>query len=224
MFARPRIWLSATVWLWLLANTISNSRRLLLGPSPAPTLRDLRLPRHAGGTSNRPVVLTCAAPPASATRPFFDSSAGMQVHSSRSPPGERPPPGCGRSYSCSRALWEAYTWDAMRLHAGRILAFFITLFLMQPVCRSAEGISVALAKWHPGQRMEVTLNSGEKLVGRLGAVQSDQFVLQPDKRSRAQRTLRFDDVSKVSKKMTVATKWTIAGAIYGGLVLMGSQL
>ena len=72
--------------------------------------------------------------------------------------------------------------------------------------------------------MEVTLNSGEKLVGRLGAVQSDQFVLQPDKRSRAQRTLRFDDVSKVSKKMTVATKWTIAGAIYGGLVLMGSQL
>jgi hypothetical protein len=114
-----------------------------------------------------------------------------------------------------------YAWDIMRTRAGRVIAFFVMFFLAQAVCQARDSVSVSLAKWHAGQRIEVNLINGEKLVGHLGAIESDRFVLEPDKHSGAQRTLRFDEVRTVSKKMTATKKWVIAGAIYAPFAIMG---
>lgn len=110
----------------------------------------------------------------------------------------------------------------MRIPVARVIAFFVMFFLAHAVCQARDSVSVSLAKWHAGQRIEVNLINGEKLVGHLGAIESDRFVLEPDKHSGAQPTLRFDKVHAVSMKMTATKKWVIAGAIYVVLTIMGS--
>lgn len=114
-----------------------------------------------------------------------------------------------------------YAWDIVRIPVDRVIAFFVMFFLAHAVGQARDSVSVSLAKWRAGQRIEVSLNDGGKLIGHLGAIESDRFVLEPDKHSGAQRTLRFDEVRAVSKKMTATKKWAIAGAIYGVLVIMG---
>ena len=86
---------------------------------------------------------------------------------------------------------------------------------------SIEG---SLSKWHSGQRMQVALKSGGKLMGNLGEVHADSFVLLPDKRAGASRDLRFDEVRSVQKKWAKSTKWIMSFAIYFGLVGLGAAL
>ena len=82
------------------------------------------------------------------------------------------------------------------------------------VSGAAANVPESLAKWHPGKRIEVRLNSGAKLIGHLGTVESDRFVLAPDKLGGTQRVLRFDEVRSVRAKMTTTRKWVIAGLVF----------
>lgn len=82
-------------------------------------------------------------------------------------------------------------------------------------------VQEAVTKWKPGQRMEVTLNSGERLIGKRGAIQLDGFVLKPDKAPQTIRELRFKDMKSVATKWTKGQKWGVALMVYGGLVVIG---
>lgn len=89
------------------------------------------------------------------------------------------------------------------------------MFLMAMAVPSVAGnVPESLAKWSAGKRIQVTLNSGVKLVGHLGAVEPDRFVLAPDKLGGMQRVLRFDEVRSVKAKMTTTRKWAIAGLVF----------
>jgi len=48
-----------------------------------------------------------------------------------------------------------------------------------------------------------------------GAIQPDGFVLGPDKRGGDSRKLKYMDLLSAATKMTVGTKWLIAGVVYG---------
>ncbi len=96
-------------------------------------------------------------------------------------------------------------------------------FLSVPGMASAGEPSVedALSKWHSGQRIRVILMSGEKLMGNLGEIHANSFVMLPDKRGLANRELRFDEVRSVEKKWTKTAKWIMGLGIYFGLVGIG---
>jgi hypothetical protein len=99
------------------------------------------------------------------------------------------------------------------------------MFLMGAgVCNASGDVSESLAKWSPGKRIEVNLNKGDKLIGRLGTVESDRFVLEPDNRKGARHVLRFEEVRSVSAKMTTGRKWAIAGGVYAVLIALGLVL
>jgi hypothetical protein len=88
------------------------------------------------------------------------------------------------------------------------------VFLAIGAAGVAGNVPKSLAKWSAGKRIQVTLNSGGKLVGHLGTVESDRFVLAPDKLGGTQRVLRFDEVRSVRGKMTTTRKWVIAGLVF----------
>jgi hypothetical protein len=46
-------------------------------------------------------------------------------------------------------------------------------------------------------------------------------MLKSDKRGGPDRELRFDEIRSAKTKMTTASKWAIAGAVYGVLLVMG---
>ena len=98
------------------------------------------------------------------------------------------------------------------------------LFVLHDVSSASGAVRESLAKWSAGKRIEVILNGGDKMVGRLGAVELDRFVLEPDRRAGTQRVLRFQEVRSVRAKMTTAQKWEIAGGVYAVLLVIGLVL
>ena len=94
------------------------------------------------------------------------------------------------------------------------------LLLSSAASAKPRSVSESLAQWSPGKRIVVVLNTGEKITGRLGAVESDRFTLEPDTPGGAQRTLRFADVQSVKTRMTTARKWAIAGGVYAAVTLL----
>ena len=86
----------------------------------------------------------------------------------------------------------------------------------------ASTIPESLAKWSAGKRIEVTLMTGDRFVGRLGTVASEEFVVEPDNRRAVGRSVRFADVRSVRGKMTTGQKWAIAGGIYAGVTVLMS--
>src|ERR1700724_3397868 len=104
-----------------------------------------------------------------------------------------------------------------------IIALGIFLFV-HGVSSASDNVPEALSKLSTGRRIAVILNNGDKLIGRLGTVDSGTFVLEPDKQKGAQRVLQFKEVRSVSAKMTTARKWAIAGGIYAVLLVMGLVL
>jgi hypothetical protein len=85
-------------------------------------------------------------------------------------------------------------------------------------------IADQVQKMKSGQRMQVELNGGEKLIGNRGAVSADHFTLDPDNHKQAARELNYTDVRTVKTKWTRTTKWLIALGIYGLVTLLGSQV
>ncbi len=101
------------------------------------------------------------------------------------------------------------------------LAVTLMLSIMVVPASARVGVQEAVTKWKPGQRMEVTLNSGERLIGKRGAIQLDGFVLEPDKPPQTSRELRFKEVKSVATKWTKGEKWCVALVVYGGLLVIG---
>ena len=89
---------------------------------------------------------------------------------------------------------------------------------------AGPNVAGKLAPLKPGRRVDVVLDSGDHVVGKLGTVSADSFALEPDQRSGQRRDLRFSEVRSVSPKMTRGTKWAIAGGVYAGLVAIGLVL
>ena len=91
------------------------------------------------------------------------------------------------------------------------------------ILSAAPTVPEQVQKWHQGRRITVMLNTGDEVVGGLGALQQGGFVLVSEKRDHSERSLRFDEVQSVKTKMTTATKWKI-GAIIWAPFLMGSLI
>lgn len=104
---------------------------------------------------------------------------------------------------------------------NNLTALLLVVLLLRLPLIASDTAQTSISKLTPGRRIEVVLNTDEKVVGRLGVVQPDRFVLKSEKRGGADREFRFDEARSVKTKMTTARKWTIAGAIYGALVVMG---
>jgi Arc/MetJ-type ribon-helix-helix transcriptional regulator len=98
--------------------------------------------------------------------------------------------------------------------------FFIGLLLRVPSSAS-DAVRDSLSRWEPGRRLELVLNNGEKVNGRLAGLRPDTFILKSDKRGGPDRELRFDEIRSAKTKMTTGGKWAIAGAVYGVLLVMG---
>ena len=103
----------------------------------------------------------------------------------------------------------------------RFAKVLLALVLLRMPSYASDSAQDSISKLAPGRRIEVLLNTQEKVVGRLGVVQPDRFILKPEKRGGADRELRFDEDRSVKTKMTTARKWTIAGGVYGALVVLG---
>ncbi|MDQ6676277.1 MAG: hypothetical protein M3Z09_03170 [Acidobacteriota bacterium] len=112
----------------------------------------------------------------------------------------------------------------MRMMKRTFIALLVIALATANHLEAAPPVRESLAKWSHGKRIEIVLNNGERLVGRLGAVQFDSFGLDPDKKLGTARILRFDEVRSVSTKMTKAEKWGIAAAVYAALVIIGLVL
>ena len=104
----------------------------------------------------------------------------------------------------------------------RILAFAVTGTLLSGQSVATGKVAGSVGKWPQGKRIEVILNAGERLIGRLGPVHPDGFDLVSEKGARATRTLRLDEVRSVSTKMTIKRKLAIAGIVYASLVVIGA--
>jgi hypothetical protein len=65
-----------------------------------------------------------------------------------------------------------------------------------------------------GRRIEVRMTSGVVLVGRVGAVRSDSFVLGPDHKGGVAQEVEYKDVRDVKIRSTVTEKWIIGITIF----------
>lgn len=65
-----------------------------------------------------------------------------------------------------------------------------------------------------GRRIEVRMTSGVVLVGRVGAVRSDSFVLGADHKGGVAQEVEYKDVRDVKIRSTVTEKWIIGITIF----------
>ena len=105
------------------------------------------------------------------------------------------------------------------LYLSRVL-LILAVFSINPV-RAASVDAETVRSIKPGQRIEVVLQNGDRLIGKLGAISQDYFVLGPDRPRQPSRELRYSEVQQIRTKMTRANKWAIAGAVYVGLTIIG---
>lgn len=68
-----------------------------------------------------------------------------------------------------------------------------------------------------GRGIELVLTSNEKVIGRLGAVEPDRFILKSVHGGGSDRELRFADIRAINAKMA------IAGAVYDVLTVFSSH-
>ncbi|BDC47704.1 hypothetical protein F183_A00200 [Bryobacterales bacterium F-183] len=93
-----------------------------------------------------------------------------------------------------------------------ISAVAVFFFAASTVAKSIEEDVAAKARAiKPGRKVEVTLVTGEKVIGKLGSVQGDQIVV-------GTRTFPASDLKKIKPKMTRGEKWAVGLAIYGAIV------
>ena len=103
------------------------------------------------------------------------------------------------------------------------LVLLSLLFSFLPI-HAGTSVEESLRKLEQGRRIAVTLNNGEKLVGHVGAIQSDSFVFEPDNKHGTARELAFNVVRSVKPAMTKTTKWMIGLGIWGALTGLGALL
>lgn len=75
--------------------------------------------------------------------------------------------------------------------------------------------------WKPGQRVELKLQTGEVVRGRISLIEPTSVTLLPEPHGIAARHIDFTDVRFAKTKWTRTQKWTLAGGIYGALLVLG---
>ncbi|MDQ6758834.1 MAG: hypothetical protein M3Z32_03075 [Acidobacteriota bacterium] len=88
----------------------------------------------------------------------------------------------------------------MRSHARRAGTVLLVVRLSHLHSKACDPVQDCVTRWTSGRRIELVLTTNEKVTGRLGAVEPDHFVLQPDHRGGAQREFRFAEVRSVKTK------------------------
>ena len=96
----------------------------------------------------------------------------------------------------------------------------IALFAMFSICGSgALTVPEQLEKWQRGRRVAVVLKTGDTIIGRLGPVQKEAFLLVSEERGHADRLIRLDEIQSVKTKMATSTKVAIGIAIAAPFVV-----
>ena len=65
-----------------------------------------------------------------------------------------------------------------------------------------------------GRRIEVRMTSGVVLIGRVGTVRSDSFVLGPDHKAGTAQEIEYKDLRDVKIRSTGTEKWIIGITIF----------
>ena len=112
----------------------------------------------------------------------------------------------------------------MPITGRRLVTLLIAVILLVIPAIAADDVRDSVLKWHPGKRVQVTLKNDDRMIGRLGDLQTDGFVLRAEDKAQTPRTLRFDEVRSIHSKMTTGKKWAIAGLIYLGATVAGAAL
>ena len=104
--------------------------------------------------------------------------------------------------------------------ASRTMATLLVVGLLLPIPSMAcDDVQACIEKWGTGRRIQVVLVIGGTLTGHIGSIQPNGFILAPDKRGGDTRNLKYAELRSATTKMTVRTKWLIAGAVYGILTV-----
>lgn len=97
----------------------------------------------------------------------------------------------------------------------------VALSALASICASgAPSVPEQLAKWQQGRRLAVVLKAGDTIIGRLGAVQKDAFLLVSEERGHADRLVRLDEIQAVTTKKATSTKVAIGIVIVAPFVVM----
>jgi hypothetical protein len=105
----------------------------------------------------------------------------------------------------------------MRNGAILLLAGFLSC---NPLA-ACDQVQACIGKWGTGRRIQAELIGGGTVIGRIGTINTDGFDLQPDKRGGATRAFKYAELRSVNTKLSVKSKWLIAGTVYGVLVVIG---
>ena len=107
-----------------------------------------------------------------------------------------------------------YSW-AMTL-AYRVVALFALTSI-----GAAAGLTVPeqLEKWHQGRRLAVVMKTGDTIIGRLGPVKKESFLLVSEERGHADRLVRIGEIQSVKTKMATSTKIAIGIVIASPFVV-----
>ena len=98
----------------------------------------------------------------------------------------------------------------------------ILMFTMSLSARPAD-VRQSIGKWKQGQRLEAVLIKKERLMGKLGAVDGDGFVLVLEDKQRTPHMLHFNEVKRVSSKFTEGDRMIVFGVVVGLFMLLGLQ-
>jgi hypothetical protein len=94
-------------------------------------------------------------------------------------------------------------------------ALLIVGLLFRIPSMACGNVPACIEKWGTGRRIQVVLVTGGALTGHIGSIQPDGFTLGADKRGGDSRQLKYAELRSAKTKMTVGTKWLIAGVVYG---------
>lgn len=106
---------------------------------------------------------------------------------------------------------------------ARAIVLLCCLVVIIPMTSPAATLTEQLEKWGEGKRIQVVCTNGDKIIGRLGNVAPDGFILNPDKKGAGlPREIRFAEVRSVKSKWTTGEKWLLGGLIYVGLTILSA--
>ena len=101
---------------------------------------------------------------------------------------------------------------------------FALLLIFTVTLSARPDVRQTIGKWKQGQRLEAVLITKERVMGKLGAVDGDGFVLVLEDERHTPRTLQFNEVKQVSSKFTNGDRMIVFGLVFGLLTLLGSRV
>jgi hypothetical protein len=104
---------------------------------------------------------------------------------------------------------------------GVLRPLVVIALLSVSLLKAAPDVAETVRSLKPGRRIELVLQNHDKVIGNIGAVHENDFVLEPDHAGQVSREVRYADIRSVRTKKTRTEKWLIAGGIYAALTIIG---